>query len=167
MKRIGQFFARGPKNKFVGKDSFGNKFFVSPVDPNKRFVEHPKDVFEYNPNDIHILWNQWLRRSLKEAPTKEEIELFDKQQVIFKQNIKEFELKDKKLRLKEQRDGFLHNADTSSGPASLAQQFLLQQDSSTTETSSSSAAAAPPPPSNTSMSDAESHVEEFDFGNVN
>lgn len=47
MKRIGQFFARGPKNKFVGKDSFGNKFFVSPVDPNKRFVEHPKDVFEY------------------------------------------------------------------------------------------------------------------------
>lgn len=62
--------------------------------------------------------------------------------------------------------GFLHNADTSSGPASLAQQFLLQQDSSTTETSSSSTAAAAPP-SNTSMSDAESHVEEFDFGNAN
>lgn len=24
-------------------------------------------IFKKNPNDIHILWNQWLRRSLKEA----------------------------------------------------------------------------------------------------
>jgi hypothetical protein len=48
MKRFAQqLFSRKAKDILVGKDHFGNKFFIDGEDSARRFVKHKHDAIEY------------------------------------------------------------------------------------------------------------------------
>jgi hypothetical protein len=128
---------------------------------------------------FHILFNPNISIMLiPKSPSQEDIELFDQNQTILKQNIKEFELKDKKLQLKERREGFsiltttkkknrsgvvtliiiiyiglgFQSQETSAAPANLAQQFLLQHQPNDDFSNGNPSSSSPPPPPSSSSS---------------
>lgn len=66
------------RKRLVGKDTFGNKYFVKhEVDMDgalveKRLVKYPRGgAFQYDPTKISPEWHQWLSHTREEVPEEE------------------------------------------------------------------------------------------------
>lgn len=89
----------------VGRDpSSGHRFYEIPTNrpsgiPSRR-VEYITQIPE--PDQLHILWEGWLRFSRLNPPTDEDIAQYDAKMVKYHENVRMAEERDAKLRLEEQ-----------------------------------------------------------------
>eukprot|EP01108_Squamamoeba_japonica_P010296 TRINITY_DN9971_c0_g1_i2.p1 TRINITY_DN9971_c0_g1~~TRINITY_DN9971_c0_g1_i2.p1 ORF type:complete len:163 (-),score=7.74 TRINITY_DN9971_c0_g1_i2:49-537(-) len=130
-------FSSGPKFRVVGRDRLGNSFRQA-SDGDVREVFRPgSSAIDSHDAEIHPLWSSWLRKQRPDIPSDAEVDAFDAQQARLRENVAAIELKDRKARLKEQRDK-MYGADGgppqqgSQAHLSAAQRFLLNDQKQST-----------------------------------
>lgn len=55
-----------------------------------------------DPNSLHMLWSQWLRRIREDPPTEAEIDKYEADKAAFAKKVRDIEEADAKLRIQEQ-----------------------------------------------------------------